>query len=230
MAKSKRKLSNKEQFQREQLRITKAVERLREQGYNIDVNVIPKAPKRVTQQKLKEIKSIKPKKLKELAYTYDEQGNKISYNEYQQWLEAQPQNEYPTIDIMDRITERIEERVDVSVLYRLESEIQNNIDDPKRLLHHRGESSKGVFYLPTTYRKSQLIEAMEDSYLAYGNEYIDYLMKNEVEISDEIDKINYVTYEEVLKSSFVNLAIKLKMGMSLTPTESISYDKMSEEL
>lgn len=230
MAKSKRKLSNKEQFQREQLRITKAVERLREQGYNIDVNVIPKAPKRVTQQKLKEIKAIKPKKLKELAYTYDEQGNKISYNEYQKWLEAQPQNEYPTIDIMDKIKERIEERVDVAVLYRLEGEINTVIDDPKRLLHHKGESTKGVYYLPTTVRKNQLIETMEDTYLAYGDEYIKYLSDNEPFLSDEIDKINYVIYEENLMSSFVDLAIKLKMGMSLLPSESEMYNSMSEVL
>lgn len=91
-----------------QIRILKrAISReYRKTGVELDPNLIPEMPKRVTKKQLENIKQIKPKDLRrETQYIDTETGEIIDYEQAKNlWQEEQRSNQYiPTIDVNDRV-------------------------------------------------------------------------------------------------------------------------------
>lgn len=203
MARKPRKLSAREQFEKEQIRVLKAITKLREQGYDVDTSVIPKINKKVSPKKLKDIKKLTTKKLKELAYTYDIEGEKISYKEYEQQLAEQPQNQeyYPTFDRIEMVRELIQN-------------LERKAPPP----------------FPIENRKTILLSIFEDTITYYSadlSQLDEYLLQHEAEITESARVIEYASKEEHLNASFVKLASILNV-QALSPTQAENISSMTD--
>ena len=86
-----------ELFRKEQRRLERAIaEEYRKTGVELDRNLIPEMPERVTQKQLENIRNIKPRNLREKTTYYDPEDldRQISYQEAKRiWKEQQRQVE-----------------------------------------------------------------------------------------------------------------------------------------
>lgn len=200
MVKKSRKLSAREQFEKEQIRVLRAITKLREQGYDVDTSVVPTINKNVTQKKLKAIKKLTTKKLKELAYTYDIEGEKISYKEHQKQLEGDFED-YPTFDRIEMVRDLIQN-------------LERKVPPP----------------FPLENRKMALLSIFEDTITYYSEnltELDEYLGVHEAEIASNARVIEYDSLEEMINASFARLGTILNV-QPLSPTQAESLSSMAD--
>ena len=123
--------------------------------------------------------------------------------------------------------ESLKDTLDPSKIEEIKSEIYGKIDDPQ-YKRRRNTGGKVIVTVDVTTEKNLMIEIVEDSYLAYGDDYIRYLINNQEKISDEIDKVRAVYYDDEVPKAFSNLGKILQMGMSLDATQSAILNDYSE--
>ena len=210
MAKTKRakRTANQKEYMKQRRRLQGIVNRGKRQGYVFEEGIIPDLPNRVTNKKLQEIRNIKADDLYNRAHYIDKYTGEVKSG-----------------------TERRKEVREIGRLKakRTKSKQATNIRiDLIELVRARIEELERKVYpiIPIDEIRHTLLSIFDDTINFYSDSpefLVNYLIKNEVEISELLSVINYESDLNMVKVSFAQLGNLLNVNaLSQDQAESLS--------
>ena len=193
-------------YKKELQRLRKGFYRHKKKGYIFPEEEFNKIPKRVTQKALEKIKSIKPKELTKITDRIDYETGEIIASAPTKEKAKSEDTYIPSISIIDAIRDKI-----------------NTLPDVNR-------SARGG--IPIAQRRNALLDMLEDNINALDDKalekYIDYLLKNQHELFQSLDRIMYDSKDEKIDASFAQAGRIINYGQALTAMQAESLNSMQE--
>ena len=217
----KKQTANQKAFQKQRQRLLQTIRRAEKQGYIFDENLVPSIPKRVTKKALEGLKATKSADLYKKSRFLDvETGELTDAQEHRKQvrkeaykkgrrkktiepLDIKSQRQYPTIDVLERLRERL-------------VDLQREVYPP----------------IPIEVRKNELLSIFDDTVMIHEmndnlEEYVTYIKNVQYEIFTLMEIIAYGSQTEIIEASFARIARLLnKKALSQGQAERIS--QMSE--
>lgn len=217
----KKQTENQKAFQKQRQRLLQAIRRAEKKGYIFEENLVPNIPKRVTKKALEGIRATKPDELYKKARFLDvETGELTDAQEHRKQVrkeaykkgrrkklldqvEVKEQRYYPTIDVLERLRETLEN-------------LQRETYPP----------------VPINVRKNELLSIFEDTISFYEandnlNEYVDYLKSAQYEVFTLLEIISYSSQSEIIEATFARVA-RILNRKALSPLQAERISQMSE--
>lgn len=233
------KTSLQKEYQKERIRLLRAVKRGEQEGFIFPEDVVPSLPKRVTKKRLQEIQSIKPKHLYEKAQWVDKETGelvdatsalevkrkrqrKAKEQDISSYSKAQTDKYYPRITAIDKVRERLE---------TLEPSLATVDRFGNELIGLKREAPP---WFSIENRKNELLRIFDDS-VTYNemnntlNEFEQYLIDNMIEIENGLNIIRYWSDPKEVETSFGTVGAILNQR-SLSPEQAERLSAMSESM
>lgn len=199
---NKKKLTLRQQYQKQITRLQKYQKRYEKLGYKFEQPLAPELPKRVTKQKLKEIQEFKPRKIKgEEAIALRGTGEILS----QYKPEPTPVSEEPVYGYIQSVEDLI-----------------NNLPEVRFV------SGIALEIVPI---KSLLLNALYDTLAQYGTEeeYERYLSTVYTNIQEDLEIVTYASNQVDVQSG-VDKALHDIQGGAMTYEQAIKVSNYQENL
>ena len=224
MIKRKKRTENQKAFQKQRKRLLQAVRRAEKQGYVFSDDIVPKMPKRVTKKQLNKITNLKPKDLYKNAEWVDRETGEI-------FSAKERKEEVKRIGIEKAKETKKRKKEKIKISYEIEKPYYPTISILDRIremindLHRESRPN-----IPVENRKNELLNILDDTIIYYENnlqEYENYLQQHESEIASLLNLISYDSDGEQISASFVTLG-RLLNTQSLSVNQAENLSAMSE--
>lgn len=239
-----------QEYRKEYNRLRKGFSRYKKEGYYFPENVVQKAPKRVTQQMVQNIKNIKPKQLTTVAErvntetgeliqeTKPKSLKKISQTKTKKSKPKQrpklPQIETPKIETPEISTGDMYNNDSWDFYDDYQTEYYPNMDIIESIKDAIEElpaiNEKGLYLAG---RKNYLAYFIDDTLSSFFDEnelyeYTQYLKENQETIFSQLTRTKYESSEEKLEDEFSHVLKILNYGKTLRPDQQEHISFMQE--
>lgn len=227
MAKRKLTLVQKE-YQKNRKRVQSYIREFRNIGYEVDENILPSIPKKITQASVRRLQKITKKVFREkltefIDYETGEvlEGKEARKREkeirkLQREAKRKPKQRVQRIKTLEQPIQPIPQITFVGHL----REIIENLPDERWL---KGRVVKNVRPI-----KDMLHEILEENLSEYGTDYVRYLVDNQEKLDDAVYGVTFASDEEPYNRSVSSLLILINYQSPLTDIQSERLSEFGE--
>ncbi len=213
----------KAEYNKQRKRITSFIRRATKRGYVFEENILPQIPKTVTQASVRRLQKLTAKILYEKAYwASPETGEALParfgrQRAIKEGILKRKGLVPKTINKDDYFEQKELPKVDLWLT--IKEKLINSFPQNKIYFVRTGKRGARPRFLDGEPRLNELLNIWQETYDAYIDDYSelnDYVTENESALSEALDRLNTVMYEEEIEASISDIARWLLVGKSLT--------------
>ena len=215
---AKRKLSLVQtEYQKNRKRVQSYIREFRKIGYEVDENILPSTPKKITQASVRRLQKITKKAFREkLTEFIDYETGEILEGKEARKREKEIRKLQREAKRKQRVQQPIQPIPQITFVGHLR-EVIENLPDERWL---KGRVVKNV-----TPIKKELIAILEENLEDYGQDYVQYLLSRQEMLDDNVYGVTYASEEEQYERSITNLFVLVNYDKPLTSEQA---EKLSE--